>query len=477
MVKEALFDAGVKMYREMGYYRPDYTPKDTDIICAFRVTPQDDVPPEEAGAAVAGESSTATWTTIWSDRLTNLDRYKGKCYHIEPVPGEEHQYICYIAYDIDLFEEASIANLASSIIGNVFGFKALKAIRLEDMRLPFAYVKTFQGPPNGIQVWRAKMNKYGRPILGGTIKPKLGLAPKNYGRSVYELLRGGLDMTKDDENINSQPFMRWRDRFLFVQEAISKAEAETGERKGHYMNVTAPDVEQMYERAEFAKELGCPIVMVDWLMVGFTAHQSLSKWCRRNGMLLHVHRAAHAVIDRQRTHGVHWRVLAKWCRLIGGDQLHNGTVVGKLEADRDATMAINDLMREDFVPADRSRGLHFDQEWASLPGMLPVASGGIHVWHMPDLVAIFGDDSLFQFGGGTQGHPWGNYAGAVANRVALEAVVQARNEGQDIIREGQDILKAAAKHSPELQSAMGLWEETKFDKYEAMDTLDKVEVS
>jgi ribulose-bisphosphate carboxylase large chain len=80
-----------------------------------------------------------------------------------------------------------------------------------------------------IQVERDKLNKYGRGLLGCTIKPKLGLSAKNYGRAVYECLRGGLDFTKDDENVNSQPFMRWRDRFLFVAEAIYKAQAETGE--------------------------------------------------------------------------------------------------------------------------------------------------------------------------------------------------------------------------------------------------------
>ena len=82
------------------------------------------------------------------------------------------------------------------------------------------------------------MNKYGRPLLGCTM-PKLGLSGKNYGRVVYECLRGGLDFTKDDENINSQPFQRWQNRFEFVAEAIKLAEQETGERKGHYLNVTA----------------------------------------------------------------------------------------------------------------------------------------------------------------------------------------------------------------------------------------------
>ena len=171
---------------------------------------------------------------MWTDRLTAYEHYQGKCYSVEPVPGTDGQYIARIAYDLDLFEEGSIANLTSSIIGNVFGFKALKALRLEDMRIPPHYAKTFQGPAHGIVMEREYLNKYGRPLLGATVKPKLGLSARNYGRVVYEALRGGLDFTKDDENINSQPFMRWRDRFLHCMEAVNRAQAETGEIKGHY---------------------------------------------------------------------------------------------------------------------------------------------------------------------------------------------------------------------------------------------------
>ena len=270
------WNAGVLPYAQMGYYQPDYVPRPTDVLAAFRIAPQPGVPPEEAGAAVAGESSTATWTVVWTDRLTAHEHYQAKCYRVDPVPGRDGEYIAYIAYDIDLFEEGSIANLTSSIIGNVFGFKALRALRLEDMRIPLAYVKTFQGPPHGIVMEREYLNKYGRPLLGATTKPKLGLSARNYGRVVYEALRGGLDFTKDDENINSQPFMRWRDRYLFTMEAVNRAAEQTGEIKGHYLNVTAATMEDMYERAEFAKELGSVIVMAD-LTVGYTALQSMSR--------------------------------------------------------------------------------------------------------------------------------------------------------------------------------------------------------
>ncbi len=269
---KARYSAGVLEYKKMGYWEPDYEPSETDVIALFRITPQDGVDEIEAAAAVAGESSTATWTVVWTDRLTAAEKYRAKAYRVDPVPNEPGQYFAYIAYHLDLFEPGSIANLTASIIGNVFGFKPLKALRLEDMRLPVAYVKTFQGPATGIVVERERLNIYGRPLLGATVKPKLGLSGRNYGRVVYEALKGGLDFTKDDENINSQPFMHWRDRFLYCMEGVNKAIAATGEIKGTYLNVTAATMEDMYERAEFARDLGYTIIMID-LFIGYTAIQ------------------------------------------------------------------------------------------------------------------------------------------------------------------------------------------------------------
>ncbi|EMF57107.1 ribulose 1,5-bisphosphate carboxylase [Streptomyces bottropensis ATCC 25435] len=464
--------AGVIPYAEMGYWQPDYEPKPTDILAAFRITPQPGVPPEEAGAAVAGESSTATWTVVWTDRLTAYDHYQAKCYRVDPVPGADDQYIAYIAYELDLFEEGSIANLTSSIIGNVFGFKPLKALRLEDMRIPPHYTKTFQGPPHGIVMEREYLGKYGRPLLGATTKPKLGLSARNYGRVVYEALRGGLDFTKDDENINSQPFMRWRDRSVFCMEAVNRAQAETGEVKGHYLNVTAATMEDMYERAEFAKELGSLVVMVD-LTVGYTAIQSMAQWARRNGVLLHLHRAGHGTYTRQKSHGVSFRVIAKWMRLAGVDHIHAGTVVGKLEGDPNSVRGFYDTLRLDKVDADPVKGLYFEQDWASMAGVMPVASGGIHAGQMHQLLHYLGEDVILQFGGGTIGHPMGIAAGATANRVALEAMIKARNEGRDFLAEGPDILRAAARRNRELDVALSTWGDITFT-YESTDTPDVI---
>ncbi len=261
-----------------------------------------------------------------------------------------------------------------------------------------------------------------------------------------------------------------RVRFLFCMEGVDKAMAETGEIMGHYLNVTAGTMEQMYERAGFARELGSVVVMID-LTIGYTAMQSMAHWARANGVLLHLHRAGHSTYTRQKSHGVSFRVISKWCRLIGVDHLHAGTVIGKLEGDRATTAGYYDTLRLDRVPENREHGLFFDQDWASLAGVMPVASGGIHAGQMHQLLDLFGDDVVLQFGGGTIGHPMGIAAGAEANRVALEAVVKARNEGRDLLLEGPEALRRAAARCRPLEAALATWGDVTFD-YTSTDTPD-----
>jgi ribulose-bisphosphate carboxylase large chain len=253
---------------------------------------------------------------------------------------------------------------------------------------------------------------------------------------------------------------------------VNRAAAATGEVKGHYLNVTAGTMEDMYERADFARDLGSCIVMVD-LVAGYPAIQSMARWARKNDVLLHLHRAGHATYTRQRSHGVAFRVIAKWMRLAGVDHLHAGTVVGKLEGDPLSVRGYYETLRCDKADPDPRLGLYFEQDWVSTPAVMPVASGGIHAGQMHQLLDHLGEDVILQFGGGTIGHPLGIAAGATANRVALEAMVKARNEGRDILGEGPDILQAAARHSRELDMALSTWGDVTFN-YESTDAPDLV---
>jgi ribulose-bisphosphate carboxylase large chain len=104
---------------------------------------------------------------------------------------------------------------------------------------------------------------------------------------------------------------------------------------------------------------------------------------------------------------------------------------------------------------------------------MPVASGGIHAGQMHQLIHYLGEDVILQFGGGTIGHPMGIQAGATANRVALEVMIKARNEGRDLWNEGPEILEQAARWCSPLKAALQTWKDVTFD-YTSTDTVDYV---
>jgi ribulose-bisphosphate carboxylase large chain len=83
-IKSDRYESGVIPYAKMGYWDASYAA--TDIL-AIPYHPQPGVDPVEAAAAVAGESSTATWTVVWTDLLTACDRYRAKAYRVDPVPN------------------------------------------------------------------------------------------------------------------------------------------------------------------------------------------------------------------------------------------------------------------------------------------------------------------------------------------------------------------------------------------------------
>ena len=130
------------------------------------------------------------------------------------------------------------------------------------------------------------------------------------------------------------------------------------------------------------------------------------------------------------------------------------------------------VCRDSYTKQDLPRGLFFDQDWADLRKVMPVASGGIHAGQMHQLLDLFGDDVVLQFGGGTIGHPAGIQAGAVANRVALEV------DGQGAQRRPRHQERGAATScagrprlcSP-LQQALDTWGEISFN-YASTDTSD-----
>jgi len=395
-----------------------YEPKDTDVVCTFHVEP-DGISLKQAAGGVAAESSVGTWT-----ELTTGKPYVEKlAAHVFSIKGS----FVKIAYPIELFELGNMPNILSSVAGNVFGLRALKNLRLGDIRFPARLVESFKGPKFGIDGVRRLLGVYNRPLVGTIIKPKLGLKTTDHARVAYDAWAGGCDIVKDDENLSSQTFNPFEDRLTKTLESRDKAEEETGERKVYMINVTA-ETREMVKRAESVLKHGGEYIMVDILTCGFSALQTLRD--QDFNLVIHAHRAGHAAFSKNPLHGISMRVISKVARAVGVDQLHVGTVVGKMFETKEEV-------------AENCEALKMLMH--GLKPVLPVASGGLHPRLVPALVEFFGKDFAIQAGGGIHGHKDGTVAGAKAMRQAVDAALK-----------GIKLTEYAKAHN-ELRRALETW--------------------
>jgi ribulose-bisphosphate carboxylase large chain len=373
-----------------------YKPKQTDLTCTFQIEP-DGISLKEAAGGVAAESSIGTWTELGTEK-PYVKRLAAKVYSIEGNVAK-------IAYPIELFEPANMPNILSSVAGNVFGLKALKNLRLLAIHFPEKLLTGFKGPAFGIEGIRKLLKIPTRPLVGTIIKPKLGLETKDHAQVAYEAWLGGCDVVKDDENLSSQKFNPFDERLVQTLESRDRAQSETGERKVYMINVTA-ETETMLKRAESVVAQGGEYLMVDILTCGWSALQTLRS--QNLKVVIHAHRAGHAAFTKNPLHGIAMKPIATVARVIGVDQLHVGTVVGKMSETKAEVVENIDACKA---------------ELGSLRRVLPVASGGLHPRLVPALLETFGNDVVLQAGGGIHGHPDGTVAGAKAMRQAVDAVL------------------------------------------------------
>jgi len=383
----------------LGFVDLSYEPSENDIICVFRVKPADGFSIGEAAGRVASESSVGTWTTL--SRLPK--RIKKLMARVFNIQGD----LIKVAYPIDLFEEGNLPQLLSSVAGNIFGMKALKSLRLEDILLPKSYIKDFKGPGYGIRGIREMLRIRDRPLTATVPKPKVGFSFDEYAQVGYEAWVGGIDLLKDDENLTSQSFIKFEKRIKAVMKMRDKAEKETGERKSYLVNITA-ETNEMVRRAKLVRDYGNEYVMIDIITTGWSALQTLRDVCEDLKLAIHAHRAMHAAFTRMPEHGISLAVITKLARLVGVDQMHIGTVVGKMAGEVEEVTRLKEISTK---------------KWYGIKPVFPVSSGGLHPGIVPDVIKLLGKDVILQLGGGVHGHPNGTRKGAIALRQALEATL------------------------------------------------------
>lgn len=422
----------VEWYHE--FINLKYKPSKTDLNVLFYFEPAKGVTKEDAIGRIASESSTGTWTTLFT-LPPRMKKLMATAYKVE---GN----FAHVAYPLDLWEPGSLPQLLSGIAGNIFGMKALKNLRLVDVSLPQEYIKHFPGPNLGIQGIRKYFKVYDRPITGAVPKPKVGFSAEEHAKIGFETWMGGFDCVKDDENLTSTSFNNFYKRVLLMTKLRDKAEKATGEVKDAFINITG-ETEEMKKRAKFLHNHGWKYAMIDVVTCGAASVQTLREVLTDYDMAIHAHRAMHASYDRNPKHGMTMQFLAKTMKLVGVNQIHTGTGVGKLVGTRDEIKACASILRDGHVKPNKH--LNLDQDWGNMKSAFPVSSGGVHPGLIPDELDIYGKDLVLLVSGGIHGHPRGTRAGAMATMQALEATKKKIS------------LKEFAKNNKELREALEKW--------------------
>jgi len=379
------------------YINLNYKPDKNDLVCDFFIEPLR-MNLKEAAGGVAAESSIGTWTETTTTK-PYVKRLAAKVFEIR---GNEIK----IAYPLDLFEPGNMPNILSSVAGNVFGMKNLKNLRLNDIHFPEKLLRGFKGPKFGISGIRKLLGIPKRPLIGTIIKPKIGLKTEDHAKVAYDAWIGGCDIVKDDENLSGQSFNKFENRLHRTVKMKEIAERETGEKKIYMINITAEN-EEMLKRAKIVESCGNEYAMIDMITVGWSALQNLRN--KNFDLVLHGHRAGHAAFTKNPKHGISMKVIAKLARIVGLDQLHVGTAVGKMFETRKEVIENCKALKEKM--------------W-KFKQMMPVASGGLHPSLIQKVIEIYGNDVVIQAGGGIHGHKFGTRAGAKAIRQAVDAAMK-----------------------------------------------------
>lgn len=422
----------VEWYDE--FVNEKYKPKKDDLVALFYFEPAKGISVKEAIGRIASESSTGTWTTLFQlpPRMKNLmaTAFEVKGNYVK------------VAYPFGLWEPGNAPQMLSGIAGNIFGMKALDNLRLVDVSFPKEYLKSFKGPRHGIEGIRKMMKVKDRPLTGAVPKPKIGFSAAEHAKIGFETWMGGFDLVKDDENLTSTKFNNFYKRVDFMTKMRDKAEKLTGENKDALINITG-ETKEMMKRAKYLHDKGWRYAMIDVVVTGTASVQTLRDILGDYGMAIHAHRAMHASFDKNEKHGITMHFLAKLMRMVGVDQIHSGTAVGKLVGTRHEVEDIADTLRSKIVRKEFPHLLK--QDWSHIKPAFPVPSGGLHPGLVPDVIRILGNDCTLLVSGGIHGHPKGTRAGAMATMQAIEA------ERKKIT------LEEHSKNNKELRQALEKW--------------------
>ncbi len=310
------------------------------------------------------------------DRADIREEIFGRVLDVRAI--DDARFSARIAYAVE-----TASGEVTQFLNLVFGNTSIqRGVRLVGLDVPTSARDVCPGPRFGAVGIRGLVGVDGRPLVASALKP-MGMSARELADLAAAMVRGGVDLIKDDHGLTDQPFCPFRDRVRAVAESVANESARRGRPCLYAANVTA-DGSAVHERAAFAREAGAGAVMIAPGLAGFSALRALA---RSNEISLPIlcHPALLGAFTSSDDGGMsHAMIYATLPRLFGAD----------------AVIFPNHGGRFPFTPrdcADIAAACRAPREGVS--ACFPVPAGGMSLARVGEIVRFYGLDTILLIGG------------------------------------------------------------------------------
>ena len=374
--------------------------------------------PHKAADMMAGEQSAGTFIKVAGESPELWEKHGARVENLEileevpepSLPGAKHiegQPIQRAKLSLSFPPDTigtSLTGLLTAVSGNLYELAPFSGLKLTGLDLPDSF-KVHAGPQFGIAGTRRLSQVYNRPLIGTIIKPSVGLSPQETAALVRELCLAGIDFIKDDELQSDSPHSPFEERLDRVLEVIEDVAAQTGKRAIYAINITG-ETETMLNRQDLVAKNGGSCVMVNLLMIGLSALETLRT---HSSLMIHGHRAGWGALSRHPFLGMSFLAYQTLVRLAGVDHLHVNGLKNKFCEDDASVIASAKACLSPMLGGYE---------------VMPVFSSGQTVYQAPDTYKAVGSiDLIYLAGGGLMGHPDGVTAGVKSLQEAWAAAL------------------------------------------------------
>jgi ribulose-bisphosphate carboxylase large chain len=286
-----------------------------------------------------------------------------------------------------------VSHMLCQLMGGHVDIDIITRCRLVKLELPETVTGHFLGPKYGLGGFRQLVGQYDKPLLGGIVKPKIGVSPEVLLEMVKQMVDGGVDFIKEDEIMSNPACAPLERRVELIANYLARQS-----RKVVFCHTINADPHIIVDRVRRVAELGGNGVHIN-VFSGLGVYNSIRKLDLP--LFLHFQKSGDKVFtDRNHRFSISWPVMCQLATMMGVDTIQTGMIGGYSNDD----------------PAELEESIRILRDGNTTP----VLSCGFHPGLVDRVTGLVGNDYMANVGGAIHGHPGGTRDGARAMRQAVD---------------------------------------------------------